>query len=343
MSDPFPPLLDVLTRLPGIAGHETQVQEYLLAQLAPLADEAWSDPIGNVIARFGDRDAQPGVAILAHMDTLGFLVKRIHEDGTLGVVAVGSVNTLALPGAAVQVGSFPGIIGVRAQHLAQAGDTLPDIDDLYIQIDPAAIPQIEITTPVIYAPQTIHLGDRWYASPYLDNRAGCAVLLEVARWLQQAALPYTVYVIATVQEETTCAGAMCALQAVKPSQAIFIDGTLTYDTPETRRWGAVRLGGGPVLTAYLYISGLNGWHADPRLRAYFKQQAAQAGIPFQQDAIHGLMSDARVSTWLGIPSTLIGLPVRGKHGPLEIMHLDDLSHAVRLLASALPGMAAGFI
>jgi putative aminopeptidase FrvX len=63
--------------------------------------------------------------------------------------------------------------------------------------------------------------------------------------------------------------------------------------------------------------------------------AGRAGIPFQQDAVHGLMSDARVVTALGIPSAVIGLPMRGKHAPLETVHLNDLTAALNLLHEAL--------
>jgi len=331
----FPSLLRTLTQVPGVAGHEDAIARVMADHLAPLAAQVRIDALGNVIARFGPDGPVPRVAVLAHMDTVGFLVKAVHEDGTLSVVQVGGVNVRALPGAAVRVGDLPGVIGVRSQHLARPGEPAPDVEALYIQVDPLAAPGIEITTPVTYAPQTIPLGEHLFCSPYLDNRAGCAVLLALARRLAVDPPPAAVYLIATVQEETTCAGAMHALQAVAPDAALFVDGTLSYDTPDTRGSGAVRLGGGPVLTAFLYTSGLNGWHAHPALRAHLRQVAAAEGVPVQQDAVRGLMSDARVATWLGIPSALIGLPLRGKHAPFETAHLNDLTEAVRLLAAVL--------
>jgi len=333
--EPFPPLLSALTQVPGVAGHEDAIARVIANQLAPLAAQVHVDSLGNVIARLGREDSVPRVAVLAHMDTVGFLVKRVNDDGTLGVVQVGGVNIRALPGAAVRVGDLPGVIGVRSEHLARPGEPTPDVDELYIQVDPLVASQIEIATPITYAPQVVPLGEQLWCSPYLDNRAGCAVLLALAHRLAADLPPAAVYLIATVQEETTCAGALHALRAVAPDAALFVDGTLSYDTPDTRGPGPVRLGGGPVLTAFLYVSGLNGWHAHPALRDHLKQVAAAEGIPVQQDAIRGLISDARVAAWLGIPSALIGLPLRGKHAPLETAHLNDLAEAVRLLAAAL--------
>ena len=335
--------LSRLVELPGLAGYEGPIAQALAAEFSQLGLPTRIDPLGNVIAQAGPDSAGPHLAVLAHMDTVGFLVKRIHADRTLGVVAVGGVNVRALPGAAVRVGSIPGVIGVRSQHLARAGETPPDIDDLYLQIEPDTAGSIPIATPVTYAPQHIRLGDHLFSASYLDNRAGCAMLLALAESLaaQPPAVPLTL--IGTVQEETTGAGALSALNAAAPAMAIFVDGTLSYDTPDTRHLGAVRLGGGPVLTAFLSVSGLNGWHAHPRLRAHLASVAAETGVPVQHDAVRGLMSDARVASWLGIPSALIGLPMRGKHAPLETVHLDDLVFATQLLIAtvrrALPDLS----
>ncbi|MBN1201870.1 MAG: M20/M25/M40 family metallo-hydrolase [Anaerolineae bacterium] len=331
----FVDLLRELTQTPGIAGHEDAIARQMAGGLGRYADHVQIDSLGNVIARLGDAGAAPRIAVLAHMDTVGFLVKRFNPDRTLGVVPVGGVNLKALPGSAVRVGDLPGVIDVRAQHLAQPGDLAVTADDLAVQIDPGVAPGIVITTPVTYAPQFTALGGGLVCAPYLDNRAGCAVLWKLAAQLAADPPPGAVYLIGTVQEETTCAGAMCVLQAVMPDAAIFVDATLAYDTPGTHGRGAVQLGGGPVLTAFLYVSGLNGWHAHPGLRAHLQHNAAAQGIPVQQDAIRGLMSDARAASWLGIPSALVGLPMRGKHAPLETIHLDDLEHAVSLLAAAL--------
>ncbi len=335
----FDTVLCDLTALAGISGHEKAVRRYLARAWAETADQVWADAVGNVIARFGPEKARYKTAVLAHMDSVGLMVKHIHDDGMLGVVAVGGVNMKALPGAAVRIGDgetldVPGVIGIRAQHLAHAGDEATRIEDVYVQVDPALIAEIKITTPIRYAPQVMRLGDGLFCAPALDDRTGCAVLVELARLLTPQ--PDTaVYLVGTVQEETTCAGAMNALRKIGPDVAVFIDGTVSYDTPETRPYGAVQLGGGPVLMSFLYVSGLNGWHAHPGLYARLQQVMEELGMPYQQDAVRGLISDARVATWLGIPSVVIGLPMRSKHSPVEMVHLDDLIYATRCLPTAI--------
>lgn len=328
-------MIAALAAIPGIAGHEDAIARFLADRLAPLAESVTIDALANVTARFGPAEGAPRVAVVAHSDTVGFLVKRVDPAGFLQVVPVGGVNVKALPGAAVRVGDRPGVISVRAQHLARAGDEAASLDDLAIEIDPALAESIAVAEPVTYAPQKVALSETLLASPYLDNRAGCAALLEVAARLHADPPPCAVYLIASAQEETTCAGATHALAEVRPDLALFVDGTVSYDTPETQSRGAVRLGGGPVLTSFLYTGGLNGWHAHPGLRAHLAQIAAQKGLPVQHDAVRGLMSDARVALPLAIPSAIIGLPMRGKHAPLETIDLRDVAAAVELLLASL--------
>lgn len=338
-------LLRALTAIPGISGHEDLIARGLAEQFAPLADEVSIDPVANVIARFGSGSTR--IALCAHIDTVGLMVKRQIAEGTYGVVTVGGANLKALPATAVRLhtdtGDIPGVIGVRSQHQATAGDSVSSADDLYLHTGTS---DVEITTPVTYAPQWIDLGGGLVASPALDDRAGCAVLVAIARRLaEQHRQQHTIYLIGTAQEETTCRGAQSALAAIQPDVAIMIDGTVSYDTPETRGKGSVVLGAGVVLVDFLYVSGLNGWHANPQLRARLKAMATTNAIPFQQDAVHGLMSDARVATPLGIPSAILGIPMRGKHSPLEVIHLDDLDSAVSLalafLSNPLTSLARG--
>jgi len=343
MHDLFRQHLRHLTAIAGLAGHEDAMIAVMAEGLAAYADEVQIDSLGNVLARFGA--GAPRLAILAHMDSVGLMVQRPLARGALGVIAVGGVNIKALYGAAVRLhsedGPREGLIGVRAQHQARPTDAIGSADDLYIETDGQPV---DITTPVTFAPQFVEMG-RHVSAPYLDNRAGCALLLALAERLKAAPAPQSVALVATVQEETTCLGAYLALQALQPQAALFVDGTLSHDSADTVGLGTVALGAGPVLTAFLYASGLNAWHAHPILRQHLKALAQAQGLPIQQGAAHGLMSDARAVSWTGTPSALLGLPLRGKHGPLETVNLDDIAHALALLEACvrhpLPNLARG--
>lgn len=328
-------LLREFTAIAGVSGHEDAMAAAFVRSLADAAAESRIDGLANSIVRLrpGPQAASgKRIALAAHQDTVGLMVKRHIGPGMVGVIRVGGFNLKAAPGTAVRVGGRPGLIGVRSQHQARAGEGIPAQDDLVVEVGAGDLPPV--TTPITFAPQTVEMEGGYYASPALDNRAGCAVLAEVAQEIAGRA-PHEVFIIGSAQEETTCAGALAALQAVAADAAIFVDGTLSYDTPETRGQGEVALGRGPVLLDFLYASGLNGWHAHPGLKAHLANTAEMAGIAVQHDAVTGLLSDARAAQTLAVPSALVGLPMRGKHGPLETVHLGDLAAAIDLLVEAL--------
>lgn len=342
-------LLKALTAIPGISGHEDAVARAAADHLRPFVDAVWIDSMANVIARIGTGDGAR-VAICAHLDTIGFLVKRQVGglgDTALRVVTVGGINLKAVSGALVDIhtagGKYPGMIGVRSQHQsALVGDDTPSMEDLFIHVAPQ--PSIPIGSMVTYAPQFRTIG-QCVVSPYLDDRAGVALLIALAERLHGKELPFTLYLIGTTQEETTCQGARVALRSVSPDAAFFVDGTVSYDTPETNRFGEVYLGSGPVLTKFLYIRGLAAWHVHPGLWKHTYDLAVQHKIKRQNDVVHGLMADSLAAADLGIPSVVVGLPMRSKHAPLEMLDLRDFDAALELLTALsttpLPELSRG--
>lgn len=331
----FAQQLTELVAIPALSGLEDALISHMAQACQASGAQVQIDALGNVMARYGKpADAQAPLVLCAHLDSVGLLVKQVLSEDSLGVVSVGGINLKALPATQVLIHTTPprlGVVGVRSQHLSTpANDGTPSMEQIYIHTQSAG--QVSVGTPVSYAPQITHMG-ALFSAPYLDNRVGCALLLALGTSLgeQQADLPRPVVLVGTVQEETTCYGAQVALAHLMPAGAVFVDGTLSYDTPDTRGRGAVRLGAGAVLNHFLYVSGLNAWHAHPKLTQHLLQLGAEQNLALQQDAVHGLMSDARSALPVGIPSALLGIPLRGKHSPQEQCHLSDLEGAFSLL------------
>ncbi len=113
--------------------------------------------------------------------------------------------------------------------------------------------------------------------------------------------------------------------------AIAVDGTVSYDTPDTPPLGDVRCGGGPVITRMLRTPGLNGWTPNPKLALSIEGVARHAGIPIQRDAVHGLMTDAKPLRLGDVPSALIGIPMRAKHSSVESVALADVESTIGLV------------
>ena len=84
-------LLKQLSQAQGIAGYEKEVRELIAKEAAAYADDMMTDTIGNLIVFKKGQGGPKSKKIMfaAHMDEIGFMVKKIEEDGRLRVCSVG--------------------------------------------------------------------------------------------------------------------------------------------------------------------------------------------------------------------------------------------------------------
>jgi putative aminopeptidase FrvX len=192
----------------------------------------------------------------------------------------------------------------------------------------------------------VELGAGRIAGTSIDDRAGCAVLLEVARALAARDGGPTVHVVFSVQEEFNLRGAVVAAQALAPDIAIQIDLMLTSDTDDTADLGDMRLGGGPGMSLYSFHGRgtLNGVIPHPSAVALFEGAAEAAGVNLQRSAQVGVLTDLSYVQLVGegVVSIDVGFPMRYSHSSLEVCDLGDLGGLVMLLNAALSGIGSGF-
>ncbi len=259
-------------------------------------------------------------------------------QGYLRLMSVAG-NDRVLPGQEVQIRTFGGelargVVGIQSAHLTpwdEMGKAVP-IEQLYVYpVDDGREVEIEVGNTVSLNPAFRRLGDGFVCSKSLDDRVGCCVLLETMRRLADEELPVSVAFVGTVQEEIGCDGALAPAQELGVEMAIAIDGTVSYDTPDTPPAGEVRCCGGPVITRMLRTPGLNGWTPNPQLALSIEEVARRAGIPIQRDAVYGLMSDAKPLRLGDVPSALIGIPMRAKHSSVESVALADVESTIELV------------
>ena len=198
---------------------------------------------------------------------------------------------------------------------------------------------IRIGTPVVYRPEAIALAGDRIAGTSVDDRAGCAVLVEVARMLAARAGGGTVHVVFSVQEEFNLRGAVVAAQTLKPDIAIQIDLMLACDTPDMADRGEMRLGGGPGMSLYSFHGRgtLNGVIPHPAAVRLMEETAEAEGIPLQRSAQVGVLTDLSYVQLVGegVASVDVGFPCRYTHSSLEMCDLNDLEALARLLGAAL--------
>ena len=129
-------LLKKLCALDGVPGYEDEVREFIEKAVAPYATSMEVDPVGNLIVfKKGAKPRKRPLALFAHMDEVGFLVKDITEDGMLKLAPAGGIDPRVLIGRRMRVGEkkIPGIISLKAIHLTTPEERkeAPGIGSLY--------------------------------------------------------------------------------------------------------------------------------------------------------------------------------------------------------------------
>jgi putative aminopeptidase FrvX len=354
--------LRTLTRelmlIPGLSGHEDRVRRRLSVELKALGLASRADRLGNLIATIDGTAGAPSVMLFAHMDQLGLIVRKVEESGLIRVERVGGVPEKALPSQEVLlcVGEgrdLPGIVANKSHHATSPDEkhrVLP-YAELYIDAGFASgkavlAAGIDIGTPVVYAPKAIELAEDRIAGTSVDDRAACAVIVEVARALLKLRSRPTTHVVFSVQEEFNLRGALVAAQALTPDIAIQLDLMLATDTPDMAARGEMRLGGGPGMSLYSFHGRgtLNGTIPHPALVALFEATAEAEGIPLQRSAQVGVLTDSSHVQLVGagVAAIDLGFPVRYTHSSLEVCDVADLAGLTDLLVAGIGRIGRGF-
>ena len=192
-----------------------------------------------------------------------------------------------------------------------------------------------VGAPIVYAPNVLEVANNRIVGTSVDDRAGCAVMLEVARALKGSAKRPTLHLVFSVQEEFNLRGAVTAAHALKPDIAIQLDLILATDTPDMTQRGDVKLGAGPGISLYSFHGRgtLNGTIPHPALVELFEKTAAAEKITLQRSAHIGALTDSSYVqvTGTGVACIDLGFPCRYTHSSLEMCDLADLEGLAQLL------------
>ncbi len=343
-----------LMLIPGLSGHEGRVASAIAAHLDRMGLAHRSDRLGNLMTTLPGDPSLPSVMVFAHMDQLGFVVRKIEADGLIRLERLGGVPERALAAQAVVLcserGDLPGVIANKAHHATTPEEkyrVLP-YGELYVDsgFSSAAEAQaagVRIGTPVTYAPRAMALHGTRLAGTSVDDRAGCAVLLALAaaRTAKPAPKPGpTLHLVWSVQEEFNLRGVLPAATALQPDIALQIDLLLACDTPDMAHRGEVALGGGPGISLYSFHGRgtLNGVIPHPALVRLMEDAARAADLPLQRSAHSGALTDLSYIQFMGpdgVACLDLGFPMRYSHSALEVVDTADLEALAALLDTAL--------
>jgi putative aminopeptidase FrvX len=321
-------LLQKLTETYGPSGSEEQIRAVIAAELGGLVDEHRVDALGNLIGIKRGSGGGLKVMLAAHIDEIGVIVTHIDKKGFLRFAPIGGVNPLTLLGSRVVFGN--GVVGAIGVEKLESPKEAPPIDKFYLDVG-ATSPEdspVKVGDAAAFARPLVQVGSRWIAKA-MDDRVGCAVVLEMLRRLKST--PHELYAVFTVQEEIGLRGAQTSAYGLNPDMALAVDVTTTGDTPEAQTM-AVELGKGPAIKVKD-----SGMLAHVGVKDLLIQTAQAENIPYQLEVLSRGTTDAMAIqvTRSGIPAGVISIPCRYVHTNSEMVDMNDVENAVRLLAATV--------
>lgn len=332
-----------LAALDGISGRETPVSDYIISQIKGIA-EYGVDALGNVIVfKRGKERAANKVLLDAHMDEVGLIITFIADNGMLRFAKVGGVDTKVLLGRTVTVGEdkIPGVIGIKPIHLTDRDKELdvPEEDSLYIDIGAASKAEAEaVVAPGDYAvfdSDFTEFGNGFVKGRALDDRVGCAVLLEMIK----SELPYDMWFSFTVQEEVGLRGAAAAAFTVAPDYAIVTETTTASDIAGVEGDKEVcRLGKGAVIS---FMDRSTVYNRDLYDKA--NAVAAEKGIAVQTKSrvAGGNNAGAIHKSGKGVKVLTVSVPTRYLHSPGCVMQWSDVEATEAVVRAMAEELAHG--
>lgn len=339
-------LLKELTAIHGPCGFEEAVAAYIANRLKGSVDSMEVDGAGNLIVSKKGHLPGPKIVIAAHMDEIGFIVKKIEDNGLIRFEKLGGHDDRILLSQRVQLntskGLRSGVIGTISAHMMKYDDPkkVRAHQQLYIDVGAASKQEvldsgIRVGDSITWYPHFDHLSDDRVVGKAFDDRAGCAVLIQALEELEASSFSGEVVGVFTVQEEVGLRGARVASHQHNGDVAIALDTTAVSDTPEEMMDHTLSLGGGTGIKVIDFSL-----IANKKVRDHLVSIAEESTIPFQLEVFPGIGTDAGELSLAhqGIPTGVLSIPSRYAHSSIEVIDLNDLEATKNLLIAFIKQM-----
>ena len=321
-----------LSLLNGISGRENEVRDYIINEIKDFADSWEIDPLGNLIVfRKGAQRAKNKVLLDAHMDEVGMMITYINDNGTLEFTCVGGIDKRVMLGRAVKIGRerVNGVIGVKPVHMLSAEQKLEMPKEMYIDIGAQsredAEKAVKVGDYVCFNSEYVEYGDGFIKCKALDDRAGCAILIDMIK----SDLKYDMYFNFAVGEEVGQGLAGTAAYRVKPDYAVVVETTTAADltdVPENQK--VCRLGEGAVIS---FMDRRTIYPRELFDRAF--ELAEENGVKAQvKSAVAGGNNAGIIHRTAGGVKTLtVSLPCRYLHSPSCVLKKEDIFESAKII------------
>ena len=338
------------------SGFEEPMMKTLELEFKTSVDEVHETPRGNIIAvKKGSDPEAPSIALVAHMDQVGFIVFSIDDRGFIRFRKLGNPSLQTLQGQQMRIlakrGPVLGVVGVKPSHLVKQEQErmIPSLEEMYIDIGARSRQDVEklgvtVGTPIVYNSLPLELSNNLIASSAVDDKGGCTALVATARWLRDTQIPSSVYYVGSVEEEIGLRGAEVVLNDLDVDIAVAIDTSPAGWQPDVAMSDIFyEVGSGPAI----HVGEIGGGRTiiqHHKVREWLVETAESENIPYQM-GIHTGHTDAMtlMQTKTGIPTAALGLPRKYAHSPFEVFDLNDLSNIVEILVASLRRLDANLV
>jgi len=339
-------LLKTLCDASAVSGDEHEVRQILTQQLKSHADEIDFDGLGSFIARKGSQG--PKIAVVGHMDEVGFMVTHINEQGFIRFDTIGGWWSQSMLNHRVTVRTrcgekIPGVIGSIAPHaLSEKQKQQPlAFDEMFIDIgansrDEVLQRGIDIGDFVSPEANFAVWGEDKVVGKALDNRVGCALMAELFASVDNPAI--TLFGVGSVEEEVGLRGAQTSAEKIKPDVVIVLDTAVAGDVPgiDSVKY-PLKLGNGPAMMLFD-----KRYFPNQKLVKAVKESAARSEAPLQCCTMKtGATDGGRYNVMGGgRPVVALCLPTRYLHANSGMISTKDYNAALALVRDLLLSLDA---
>ena len=336
----------------GISGFEDEVLSIIREEGADLG-RFEEDRLRNLfLHREGNGGNRPVVHLDAHTDEVGFMVKAIRDDGMLQFIPIGGWVTTNVPAHLVRVitrdGSpITGVVGSTPPHYLSEAErkSAPEFSSLYIDIGAHSAEEVKmlgigVASPVVPEATLMELQSGLLVGKAFDCRLGCAAILNLLDDVKDEELGVDLIAGFASQEEVGLRGAGLSAARIKADVAICFEGSPADDTFLPPSQQQTRVGHGPMLRHIDRTMITN-----PRFQRFCLDVAQEHGIPVQEGVREGGGTNAGAIhlAGQGIPTIVIGIPVRYAHTHYSVASGEDVNASVRLARAIIDKLDADTI
>ena len=299
------------------------------------------DGLGSVIFSKQHNSSLPIVSFVAHTDEVGYLVKYIDDNGFIKVQNLGGWLSQSMINQRWTIRTenkdIIGVSGIKTIHVMTPEERrsfYKTNNELFIDIGAknkkdAIDIGIKPGNPIAPYSKVVELKNDRLLGKAWDDRVGCAMLIELAKKVDDITLPYNLNFVFTTQEEIGLRGAMTSAYVTNSDICINLEvgvaGDFSYMTKDEAQ---EELGLGPSI--FLHDSSML---PDKNLQNYIERIASDNGINLQYEVLAGYGEDGAMyqKSRKGIPAINLGIPTRYLHSHNSVIDLNDYSNGINLV------------